>query len=93
MISTRRPTAKTRTPVLDLDAASGRTPSSRPGKGCEPITLSTAIFSGSGINSVMRAESTLSTSRPAMWSENGRASANSRRYTCFGFGAFTCAPA
>src|SRR5437870_7423398 len=53
----------------------------RPGSGREPITLSTAILSGSGVSSASGLESRLKKNRTAMSGQDGRASRRSRRKT------------
>src|SRR3989442_1609259 len=47
-MATRRPTARASVAVLDRATAAGSSKSRKRGTGWEPMTLSTAIFSGSG---------------------------------------------
>ena len=53
-------------PSCELLSADGAMASRKPGRGCVPITLSTAIASGTGVSSVSGAASMLMTKMPAI---------------------------
>ncbi len=66
-MSTKSPAATSRTPVCECLAEAGTKKATKPGNGCEPTTLSTAILSGSGVSSAKTLESRLSANSPPMW--------------------------
>ena len=78
MIRTNKSAANSNVPVSELVTNDGRA-SSGVGRGFEPITLSTTIFSGTGSSRVQTLDATLNPNSPIMCLRKGRASPSRRR--------------
>jgi hypothetical protein len=74
-----RKAARMSTPRSERATTVGSSASRKPGSGREPIALSTAILSGSGMSSVRRLNTKLSSKSPPMWGQYGRTWRSSRR--------------
>ena len=72
---------KTKIPSFESASPAGTNPSRKPGSGCEPITLSTAIARGTGVSRASGAASMLMMKMAAMWSRYGRTSRATLRYS------------
>src|SRR6266704_14641 len=79
-----RPTAMASTVVAVRGTAAGRKTSSSRGSGREPMTLSTTIFSGSGVSSATGGDSRLSANMVASKNQQDRTCCQSRQYNVRG---------